>query len=403
MLGRLHQLEQEVEGFRAVLDSGGRPGPVTRRIQHLGALITQYWVLFSVLGALATALYVQYRFDIDYFEDYRNQATTKNISEFYRQLGDRMLANSEWKAAEDAYRAALEVNPNNSAATYGILKSQVFQPLEGEQYYVPEVVDTKLEFLLSAFPEDYQVHFLKGTYYLFQGDDENAREWLQSAIERNPQFIGSYLNLGYIEQRSANLEEAQRQFEKVLALDPDGDNAMAHNNLGFLHLLQLDFDGAVRHLERADALSPHLLTTINLGDANLFMGNFSRALQVHTFALGLLNSPGIENERYVGGQWLYNFMPLEQGDRETIQHAVHVGSLSQKKAVLYYRLSLDQALVGNYAAAEEEFERAQELDPSRQYSIFFAYRINSMLGLLDLQGETKAWLETHRTRLQLGF
>ncbi len=215
----------------------------------------------------------------------------------------------------------------------------------------------------------------------------------------NSEFAGSYLNMGYLEQRTANLERAWDYYENVL--EPDPDNAHALNNLGYLNLLSLNLADSVQYLNRAYSLSPSLVTARNLGDAYLFLGDFYQALQWHTFALEVLSEPGIENERYPGGPLLFNFMPLERGDRDTIQYWAQAGSMVQKQAVLRYRLSLDHALNGDFVAADQALETARGMDASHQYSTFFVFRISSMLNMLEMPDNVRGWLESWQNLLQL--
>ncbi len=429
MLDRLHQLEREVELLRAEIEPASRSRKFFLPIQRLTTVVTQHWVLFSLLAALATALYAKYEFDIDYTEDYRNIAITKEISKFYREVGDRMMANTEWKAAEDAYRSSLDVNPNNKEAAYGLVKAQVFQPLQGEKYFAPGVVEAKLDSLLKEFPEDYQVLFLKGTYYLNLGDYGKARIWLEDAICKNKDFVGSYLQMGIVEQQSANLDKAIGYFEVAREKDSN-DDAIANNNLGYLHLLKLDFGKSVWHLKRAYSLSRSVLTLINLGDAYLFLGDYRTALQMHVYALEALNQPGVENERHVAGQWYYNTMPLQweislarndlfevdkeycskplkqemplnQENEEPVQYNVSVVTLQQKQAIVHYRLSFDYALNGDFESADREFQTAQSLDLSHQYNTYFIFHIQSIINLRKLDGDVKGWFESQWNTLFL--
>lgn len=397
-LERLHRLERELEELKAEIAPPAVRWRFLRPAQRLGGVITNYWVLFSVLIALVTALYVQYRFQIDPWEEYRNIAANRDISRLYQKLGDRMLANTEWQAAEDAYRAALEVNPNNIEATNGIVKAQVLQPMSDEQFFVPEIVETRLEVLEREFPDDYQVLFLKGTYYLLMEDYPNASLWLQKAIEKEPEFAGSYLHLGIVEQRNFNIDRAIELTQIAREKDPN-DNASAHNNLGFYKMLKQDYGAAKWHLEQADRLSRSLLTVINLGDANLFSKDYTEALRLHTFAYNQLNTPGIENERYVRGSYYYTSMPLTKDENPPIKYSLRVDDLSQKKALLLYRLSFDKALNKYFNVADIDFKNAHDLDTSRILNQYFVNHITSIINLLELEGDERDWFEKHRQML----
>ena len=91
---------------------------------------------------------------------------------------------------------AQKIDLDDTAATMGIVKAQVFKPSAGEKYSVPEVVDAKLNYLLSQYPNDDQLLFLKGVRVQDEDADE-AIGWCEKAIAINLNSVGSYVNLGF--------------------------------------------------------------------------------------------------------------------------------------------------------------------------------------------------------------
>jgi tetratricopeptide (TPR) repeat protein len=131
------------------------------------------------------------------------------------------------------------------------------------------------------------------------------------------------------------------------------------------------------------------------------MGDYRSALQFHIIALDALNQPDVESERYVAGTWYYNSMPIKQEEEEPRQYLVRVGTLLQKQAIVHYRLSFDYALKGDFESADQEFQNAQNLDPSHQYNNFFIFHIQSIIYFVELEGDTKNWFETQWNDLYL--
>jgi len=134
LLKRLHDLEREVVGMRGEL--------VPRRswkgvLGKAGMFLVSYWVLMSFFAAIATATYVKFAFNIDYFETYRNAAAVKRLSEFHREMGDELFLRNDWKQALASYKAATAANPANTAAALGEVKCGVFLPEEGRQFSDP--------------------------------------------------------------------------------------------------------------------------------------------------------------------------------------------------------------------------------------------------------------------------
>jgi hypothetical protein len=129
---KIIDLEKQIADLKTDMEIAKKPNLFVRVVQCIATFAVSNWVLLSFVVALLTAIYVKIKFNIDYFESYRDVATKKMLSEFYRILGDRIMVWNEWNAAEAAYRDSLAINPTNIEATYGIAKVSVFQPLTGE-------------------------------------------------------------------------------------------------------------------------------------------------------------------------------------------------------------------------------------------------------------------------------
>ena len=355
------------------------------------------WVLISFLSALLIAVYVKFRFGVDYFENYRNISTTKELSRFHQQMGDRMMAASEWQAAEEAYRAALQVSSNNMAATFGIVKAQVFQPLPGQKFFAPEIVDAKLDYLLSRFPNDDQVYFLKGLRVQQTGDDKQAIAWLQKCLVRNPASVAAYLQLGTIYFGQSDIKNATDSFAKAVQLDPN--SAMAKNNLAACHMLMADFPGAVKEFEASFRISQSPLTAITLGEACWFSKEFDRALSLHQFALQYVQTHTDDNDRYLAGGWTSGFMPLQKGDLETIKTCVNVYTHEQMEAMAHISVCIDQALLGNLELAAQEFDACWKLEHGPDYRRLFQNRMHSVENMVAMPDASRAWLAERRKML----
>jgi tetratricopeptide (TPR) repeat protein len=396
-------LEKEIALLKSDLALVKKPSGFIHFTQTAATFVISNWVLLSFLVAVATAIYVKIRFKIDYFESYRDLATKKMLSEFYRHLGDRLMISSEWDAAEIAYRDSLAINPTNIKATYGIAKVSVFQPLKGEEIYATEIADRKLDYLIANPPpnatsEDLrrdfaQLYFLKGISRSNAGDDAQGRTWQQKAIETDPMFVGPHLELGYIHETAGEIEQAINCYKKAVELDKD--LALANNNLGGMYLIIAEFDKAIEYLERARKISPSLMTTLTLGEAYAYARQFNQALAWHKKAWSNLAVPGIEKERYVtfGSTWSYSFMPLQKGDSETIKRNIKIYTLDEKKILTISELAFDHALLGNLKRAHERFAEARAIKGADDYADFFLNRIQSMLNLIEPEPVARKCLE----------
>lgn len=389
LLKRVHQIEAEVADLKATLEPP-RERQLSSRVAHFLKTVLAYWVLGSFLMALATAAYVKFRFDVDPFENYRNIRATRDLSEFYRGLGDRMLLNTEWKAAEEAYASALRINSNDKEATYGLMKAQMFQPREGENRIAAESVSLKLDYLSSRLKDDPYVAYMKGTYFDYIGKPDSASFYFTKSTA-NSSFAGGYIGLGLLAQQEGDLTAAVLHYEKAIGVDPNF--AIVNNNLGFCHLVLSHFKEAVKYLERANELMPgKVLTTLNLGDAYRYDGKPEAALAVHLISSSLISQPdSLLDARMLDEWWLYSYMPLREDDRETIKFAEVVSTLDAKRAFVHYAVSFDYALLGNLEQATTEFDIAFNEDDEGKHRTFFAFRIVSILNILKPSEEARRW------------
>lgn len=388
LLKRVSDLEKEVEALKAQ----------TAEVKHGGRLwafdrfLVTNWVLISVLSAGLVAAIGKYYFHVDYFESYEKISETNALARFYEQMGDHIMAKSEWPAAEQSYRAALQLDPNSTKATFGIVKAQVFQPLPGQKYSAPEVVDAKLEYLISRFPDDYQIYFLKAIRYQAMGENDQEEVWLRKCISRNPSFTGCYLQLGVLNILRSQMAEAATNFAKVVELDPS--SAMARNDLAVCRILQSDFSGAIQQFERSYRISPTVVTSIALGEAYWYNRQFSNALGIHSWAAKYMNDAD-PNDRFVGDQWFASYLPLHPGDLDSIKTKVMIDTLEQKKALAHYEVAIDEALLDNRDAADQEFAAALKLEHGKEYRRLVQNRMQSVENLVPMSMEAKVWLAEH--------
>lgn len=390
LIERLQELEKEIHIIKSEVHPVTKKQSLGDRIKVFFNIINSYWVIASFIVALVTIFYVKSVYDVDYFDNYKIISTNRSLSNFYRQLGDGLITKREFVAAQTYYEKALNLNPNNVEAVYGVAKSEIFDPIEGEKYWSYAVVSYKLDYLLSKYPEDYQLYYLKGYLYLTQNDDIKAKEWLQKSIEIHPDS-SAYTTLGFIEARASNNEGAMQYYRKALELNPE--DSMALNNLGHRQLLSLDFENALSNLRKASSIESRLLTILDIADTYRYSGDYQNALLWRSFAATNSEDRGEQDSRYYGDMWLLSYMPLEPGDQETIKYYVQINSVRLKLAAIHYGLSFDYALNKQFEAADEELKQALEMDTGGELKDYFHYRVLSIKGLLKLDKKSQEWFD----------
>jgi len=95
---------------------------------------------------------------------------------------------------------------------------------------------------------------VEGARALLQGDLTAAEACLSVALEYSPRFVEAWVNLGYVELRRGNFEQARRDFVK--ARDVNEDIPAPHHALGLLADKSGRGDEAEKHYRAALEVDP---------------------------------------------------------------------------------------------------------------------------------------------------
>ena len=89
--------------------------------------------------------------------------------------------------------------------------------------------------------------------HLANGNDDAAREALDTALQLDPNYPVALNQLGMLLRRNGNFLEAEAAYMKAVTVSPD--YALAHYNLGVLNELYLQrLDAALQHFEAYQSL-----------------------------------------------------------------------------------------------------------------------------------------------------
>ena len=98
--------------------------------------------------------------------------------------------------------------------------------------------------IFSAFPDSYHGHRLKGLIAFQQGQMEEARPRLETALDRDPDDPDALLMLGYLQALSGREDLATTLFQRVIEIDPL--TPVNHAMPGFVALLEGRHEDAVK-------------------------------------------------------------------------------------------------------------------------------------------------------------
>lgn len=159
-------------------------------------------------------------------------------------FGEAQLQASDWASAEESLRRCLKLNPD---------------------------FDQAMSALARALHQ--------------QNKDDEARQWVDKALQVNPKNLKAWYQKGWMNLGS-NPQAAIDAFEKALEIQPSF--AMAHRDLGIVLLQQQRFPEAADHLEKAAEFGlgqPRLYNS--LGIAYSQSGRYSAAVGVYKKALAM--------------------------------------------------------------------------------------------------------------------
>ena len=400
---RLKDLEQAV----AALDRSSPPTAEANsragELRNISEFLKDNWVLLSFVSTLLIAIYGKFYYGVNYFEKFETAKTINELSAFHSKMGDRFLGMSELPSAKAAYDEALKINPDNDRAVWGHALAQVLDPPPGEKDWAPEVVDARLDYLRQneKFGKDYRLDFLKALRYSGTGDYPTALKTIQPCLTSKEaeadRFVGCYLQAAYIEMNLSDVDAATADFKEAVHADPLSPVAL--NDLAACQFLAADFAEASKGFEASYRISPKLITALNVGETDWYLGNFTAALAWHQWATNYLDGDVAVGDRILGGEWTEPYFPLHAGDRETIKTTMHVYTVAQKRATFHFALAIDHALLEDFDAANAEFATATKLQPIPEHRRLIQNRIESALDMAPVSDTARTWLISHRTAL----
>ncbi len=149
--------------------------------------------------------------------------------------------------AEEEYRAAFQLDPNNEA-----VQSALGHVLVEERKW-DDAIST-LRAAVASRPDDAVALNNLGVALETVGSVNEAIPDFQEAIRLQPDYLEAHSNLGQALEKQSDFKGSAVEFHEVLRLKPD--NAEAHFHLGLAAYKQGDTDGAVNEYREAIRIQP---------------------------------------------------------------------------------------------------------------------------------------------------
>ena len=195
-----------------------------------------------------------------------------NAAAFYN-LGVIYKDERKWPEAADAFTSAARLDADNPALHYELGNALYEQSLPPEPVAHPEklgnpakVGEATAEFdkAIKLDPKLYKAHYRMGVALQSQDKLREADAEYRKAIESNPRFVQPYLKLGDLYLDNDYDKEAGQVFQNaILASDSDGE---AHQGLAEALQKQKQYEEAIKEFQKAVQLNPELyLAYYNVG------------------------------------------------------------------------------------------------------------------------------------------
>ncbi len=193
------------------------------------------------------------------------QRPTDNLEayEYYLRGNDYVHRTGEERARRAAiqmYQNAVELDPDFAVAfarlseQHSFMYFTYFDRTEERLDQAKRAVDISFR-LVPQFPE---AHRAMGFFYYWgRLDYDRALEQFEIALESQPNSAWILAGMAYVQRRQGRLDQSLLNLEKAVELDPLAATLLL--NLGVSYILDRRYPEAVRHLDRALALTPDFI------------------------------------------------------------------------------------------------------------------------------------------------
>jgi tetratricopeptide (TPR) repeat protein len=186
--------------------------------------------------------------EMQIFQGLKNQVNEETSAGNLNNEGNRLLGEGKVREAAEAYRKAVQLDPNNAQWQYNLfLALAKLGDKEGEK--------VALEKALQLDPNLATAHNDLGLVYLSEGKMNEAEREFRAALDIDPKFAEAQNNLGVVYNQQGKDSEASTLFRQATESDPTYTRAFV--NLGLVMARQGNFPAAKEQIQQALKVSPN--------------------------------------------------------------------------------------------------------------------------------------------------
>jgi len=252
----------------------------------------------------------------------------------HRGLAEVAMSRKDWVGAQKQLEAWLKLSPKNTGAMQ-MLALCLFQ-----QKDVTGALG-KLKEAAKLVPEILTPEATVARYYEQEGDRENAKKWMISALTQAPKDLKTRLVACEWALQAGRLEDASTQAAAALQIDPTSFPAKIRR--GVVALFQKDFTTAERYFELASLQSPRSLPAANdLALALIEQDDKSKQLRALEYAENNVRKYPRDTEAVSTYGWvLYKLGKLDDAEKY-LSAAASSGRVTPDTAYYCARLAKDR-------------------------------------------------------------
>jgi tetratricopeptide (TPR) repeat protein len=308
-----------------------------------------------------------------------------NLAEAQRlnEQANNFLAGGNARAAVDAYRNALQLNPRDPLLHYNLSlaldqlgdraakRQELARAIQLDANLAPAHNQLGLISLQDLQQSEAEREFKKaieinpkyaeaqnnlGILYGQQGKDSEAAAQFRQAIQNDPKYARAHVNLGLTLARQDAFSQAEQEFRSALEIDPD--NVEAYSALGMLQAKTGRTTEAVGSFRKVVALRPDSSDAhLNLGIA--LVDQYDRTTGFKEFLEAARLDPNSPGVHYNLGRYFFETGKYDQA-RTELETASRL--LPNFAGALYF-LALTERQVNQVGRATELFQKVVALQP----------------------------------------
>src|SRR5271157_1089495 len=184
--------------------------------------LSMVWLAGPSIAALLVLMVVAHR-QIGYWSDHVTlwthtlQVTSGNW-QAENNLGMALLRQGRMEDAVPHFRAAAAINPDDAVSNMNI---GIYEQTRGN---APQAIEQyKKAIKLTRDPKlKAKAYNNLGYAYKDIGDYADAQQNLQAAVSVNPEFVGAWISLGLVAQKSGDLNLAIQAYSRAMKVEPSG-------------------------------------------------------------------------------------------------------------------------------------------------------------------------------------